>query len=68
MEETESGGECLREMLGQMMELTGQPPLETVCPEIVNMILEWVEVRNDSLLHFISLTVQNFDFRSGVIL
>lgn len=37
---------------GQMMELTGQPPLETVCPEIVNMVLGSVEVHDGGLLHF----------------
>ena len=37
---------------GQMMELTEQPPLETVCPEIVNMVLGSVEVHDGGLLHF----------------
>ena len=37
---------------GQMMELTAQPPLETVCPEIVNIVLRSVEVHDGGLLHF----------------
>ena len=37
---------------GQMVQLTTEPPLETVCPEIVNMVLESVEVHDGGLLHF----------------
>ena len=37
---------------GQMVQLTAEPPLDTVCPEIVNMALESVEVRDGGLLHF----------------
>ncbi len=37
---------------GQMMELTAQPPFDTVCPEIVNMVLGSVEVHDGGLLHF----------------
>ena len=29
--------------VGQMVQLTAEPPLETICPEIVNMVLESVE-------------------------
>ena len=36
----------------QMMQLTAEPPLETVCAEIVNMALESVEVHDGGLLHF----------------
>lgn len=35
----------------QMMELTAEPPLGTICPEIVNMVLESVEVHDGGLLH-----------------
>ena len=35
-----------------MVQLTTEPPLETVCPEIVNMVLESVEVHDGGLLHF----------------
>lgn len=35
-----------------MIELTGQPPLDTVRSEIVNMVLEYVEVHDGGLLHF----------------
>ncbi len=38
---------------GQMIELTTQPPLDTVCPGIVNMVWESVEVQNGELLHFL---------------
>lgn len=34
------------------MQLTAEPPLETICPEIVNMVLESVEVYDGGLLHF----------------
>lgn len=37
---------------GQMVQLTAEPPLETVCAEIVNMALESVEVHDGGLLHF----------------
>ncbi len=37
---------------GQMVQLTAEPPLETICPEIVNMVLESVEVHDGGLLHF----------------
>ncbi len=37
---------------GQMVQLTAEPPLDTVCPEIVNMALESVEVHDGGLLHF----------------
>ena len=37
---------------GQMVQLTTEPPLETVCPEIVNMVLESVEAHDGGLLHF----------------
>ena len=37
---------------GQMVQLTAEPPLETICPEIVNMVLESVEVYDGGLLHF----------------
>ncbi len=36
----------------QMIELTMQPPLDMVCPEIVNMVLGNVEVYDGGLLHF----------------
>lgn len=36
----------------QMMELTIQPPLDTIHPEIVNMVLGNVEVHGGELLHF----------------
>ena len=36
----------------QMVQLTAEPPLETICPEIVNMVLESVEVHDDGILHF----------------
>ena len=35
-----------------MVQLTAEPPLETICPEIVNMTLESVEVHDGGLLHF----------------
>lgn len=35
-----------------MMELTKEPPLDTVCTEIVNMVLVSVEVLDGGLLHF----------------
>lgn len=37
---------------GQMAQLTAEPPLETVCAEIVNMVLESVEVHDGGLLRF----------------
>ena len=37
---------------GQMVQLTAEPLLETICPEIVNMVLESVEVHDGGLLHF----------------
>ena len=37
---------------GQMVQLTAEPPLETICPEIVNMVLESVEVYDGGLLRF----------------
>jgi len=37
---------------GQMVQLTTEPPLEAICPEIVNMTLESVEVHDGGLLHF----------------
>jgi hypothetical protein len=37
---------------GQMVQLTAEPPLETVCVEIVNMALESVEVQDGGLLRF----------------
>ena len=37
---------------GQMVQLTAEPPLEAICPEIVNMTLESVEVHDGGLLHF----------------
>ena len=37
---------------GQMVQLTAEPPLGTICPEIVNMALESVEVHDGGLLHF----------------
>ena len=37
---------------GQMVQLTAEPPLDTICPEIVNMTLESVEVHDGGLLHF----------------
>lgn len=37
---------------GQMIELTVQPSLEMVCPEVVNMVLGSVEVHDGGLLHF----------------
>ena len=46
--------EALREKwrAGQMVQLTAEPPLETICPEIVNMALESVEVHDGGLLRF----------------
>ena len=46
--------EALREKwrAGQMVQLTAEPPLEAICPEIVNMVLESVEVHDSGLLHF----------------
>lgn len=35
-----------------MVQLTAEPPLEAICPEIVNMTLESVEVHDGGLLHF----------------
>ena len=35
-----------------MVQLTAEPPLEAICPEIVNMTLECVEVHDSGLLHF----------------
>ncbi len=46
--------------VGQMMELTAEPSLETVCAEIVNMVLESVEVHDGGLL--------NFHFLDGTVL
>ena len=43
-----------------MMELTAEPSLETVCAEIVNMVLESVEVHDGGLL--------NFHFLDGTVL
>ena len=37
---------------GQMVQLATEPPLEAICPEIVNMTLESVEVHDGGLLHF----------------
>ena len=37
---------------GQMVQLTAEPPLETVCAEIVNMALESVEVHDGGLMRF----------------
>ena len=37
---------------GQMVQLPTEPPLEAICPEIVNMTLESVEVHDGGLLHF----------------
>ena len=37
---------------GHMVQLTAEPPLEAICPEIVNMALESVEVHDGGLLHF----------------
>lgn len=37
---------------GQMMALTMQPPLETACPEIVNIVLRSVKVHDGRFLQF----------------
>ena len=53
MGETEGRGNALEKWRArQMMELTKEPPLDTVCPEIVNMVLGSVEVHDGGLLHF----------------
>lgn len=53
MEETDHGGERLGEMAGGADDGTDcRTAAETVCPEIVNMVLESVEVHDGGLLHF----------------
>lgn len=37
---------------GQIVQLTAEPPLEKICPEIVNMVLQSVEVHDGGLLYF----------------
>ncbi len=53
MEKQRAEGNAMKKWrAGKMMELTAQPPLDTVYPEIVNMVLVNVEVHGGGLLHF----------------
>ena len=47
-----------------MMELTKEPPLDTVCAEIVNMVLGSVEVHDGGLLHFYFLDGTELEIES----